>query len=60
MSDSEKKSNKEYDKTLDSIIRQIVEAERGNFQNNRERYRGIPAEVKKIIDNRIAELPNET
>ena len=60
MTDNKEKFDERYKKTLDSVIRQIVDAERGNFQNNRERYRGIPAEVKKIIDNRIAEMPNET
>lgn len=59
MTDRTKQFDEEYEKILDRVIREIVDAERSNFQANRERYRGIPAEVKRIIDNRIAEMPNE-
>ncbi len=38
---------------MDKIIRQIVDKERGNYFLNGETGRGIPAEVKKIIESSI-------
>lgn len=37
-------------KELDKIIRQIVDKVRGNYFLNGPTGRGMPAEVKKIID----------
>ncbi len=38
---------------LDKIIRQIVDKVRGNYLLNGETGRGIPGEVKKIIDQNV-------
>jgi hypothetical protein len=38
---------------MDKIIRQIVDKVRGNYLLNGESGRGIPAEVKRIIEANI-------
>lgn len=38
---------------MDKVIRQIIDKVRGNYLQNGESARGIPAEVKRIIDNSI-------
>lgn len=38
---------------MDKIIRQIVDKVRGNYLQNGETGRGIPAEVKRIIEANI-------
>ncbi len=38
---------------MDKIIRQIVDKVRGNYFLNGETGRGIPGEVKRIIENSI-------
>lgn len=38
------------EREMDKIIRQIVDKVRGNYLQNGETGRGIPAEVKRIID----------
>lgn len=38
---------------MDKIIRQIVDKVRGNYLHNGETGRGIPAEVKRIIEANI-------
>ena len=43
-------------KELDKLIRQIVDKVRGNYFLNGETARGIPGEVKKIIDNNVDRL----
>lgn len=43
-------------KELDKLIRQIVDKVRGNYFLNGETARGIPSEVKKIIDNSVDRL----
>lgn len=43
-------------KELDKLIRQIVDKVRGNYFLNGENARGIPSEVKKIIDNSVDRL----
>jgi hypothetical protein len=35
---------------MDKVIRQIVDKVRGNYFQNGETGRGIPSEVKKIIE----------
>ena len=40
-------------KEMDKIIRQIVDKVRGQYFLNGETARGIPGEVKKIIDHNI-------
>lgn len=35
---------------LDKLLRQIVDRVRGNYNQNGETARGMPAEVKRIID----------
>lgn len=40
-------------KELDKLIRQIVDKVRGSYYLNGETARGIPGEVKKIIDNNV-------
>lgn len=43
--------NSEFSVTeMDKIIRQIVDKVRGNYYLNGETARGIPGEVKKIIE----------
>lgn len=37
-------------KEMDKVIRQIVDRVRGNYFSNGPTSRGIPAEVKKIIE----------
>lgn len=41
------------ERELDKIIRQIVDKVRGNYLLNGETARGIPAEVKKIIEQNV-------
>ena len=41
---------------LDKLIRQIVDKVRGNYFLNGETARGIPGEVKKIIDHNVDRL----
>lgn len=41
---------------LDKLIRQIVDKVRGNYFLNGETARGIPGEVKKIIDSNVDRL----
>lgn len=41
------------EREMDKIIRQIVDRVRRNYFQNGETSRGIPAEVKKIIENNI-------
>ena len=60
MTNNDNNHDEDYAKLLDSVIRQIVDAERANYQNNRERYRGIPAEIRNIIDDRVSGMPDET
>lgn len=38
---------------MDKIIRQIVDKVRGNYFLNGETGRGMPGEVKRIIENNI-------
>lgn len=38
---------------MDKLIRQIVDKVRGNYFQNGESGRGIPGEVKRIIENSI-------
>lgn len=38
---------------MDKIIRQIVDKERANYFLNGETVRGMPGEVKRIIENSI-------
>ncbi len=44
------------ERELDKIIRQIVDKVRGNYLLNGETARGIPGEVKKIIDNSVERI----
>lgn len=44
------------DREMDKIIRQIVDKVRGGYLLNGETGRGIPAEVKKIIDHSVDRL----
>jgi hypothetical protein len=41
------------EREMDKIIRQIVDKVRGNYFQNGESGRGIPAEVKRIIEANI-------
>ena len=41
------------EREMDKIIRQIVDKVRGNYLQNGQAARGIPGEVKRIIDNNI-------
>lgn len=41
------------EKELDKIIRQIVDKVRGNYFEHGETARGIPGEVKRIIEQNI-------
>lgn len=41
------------EREMDKIIRQIVDRVRGNYFQNGETGRGIPAEVKRIIEANI-------
>lgn len=41
------------EREMDKIIRQIVDRVRGNYFQNGESGRGIPAEVKRIIEANI-------
>jgi hypothetical protein len=41
---------------LDKLIRQIVDKVRGNYLEHGETARGIPAEVKRIIEQNIDRL----
>ena len=38
---------------MDKIIRQVIDKVRGNYLQNGESARGIPGEVKRIIENSI-------
>jgi hypothetical protein len=41
------------EKEMDKLIRQIVDKVRGNYLEHGETARGIPAEVKRIIEQNI-------
>lgn len=41
------------EKELDKLIRQIVDKVRGNYLEHGETARGIPAEVKRMIEQNI-------
>lgn len=41
------------EREMDKIIRQVVDKVRGNYLLNGESGRGIPAEVKRIIEANI-------
>ena len=41
------------EREMDKIIRQIVDKVRGNYLQNGESGRGIPGEVKRIIETNI-------
>lgn len=41
------------EKELDKIIRQIVDRVRVNYFENGETARGMPGEVKRIIENNV-------
>lgn len=41
------------EREMDKIIRQIVDKVRGNYLQNGQAARGIPGEVKRIIENSI-------
>jgi hypothetical protein len=44
------------ERELDKIIRQIVDKVRGNYLLNGESARGIPGEVKKIIEHNVERM----
>lgn len=44
------------DQEMDKVIRQIVERVRANYFENGETARGIPNEIKKIIEVNIDRL----
>jgi hypothetical protein len=44
------------EREMDKVIRQIVDKVRGNFFQNGESARGIPGEVKHIIESNIERL----
>lgn len=44
------------EREMDKIIRQIVDKVRGNFLQNGETARGIPGEIKNIIESNIERL----
>ena len=44
------------EREMDKVIRQIVDKVRGNFFQNGESARGIPGEVKLIIESNIERL----
>jgi hypothetical protein len=51
---SDSKSIEEFDVNyLDKIIRQIISSERTNYLENGESARGIPTEIKNIIQKNI-------
>jgi putative IMPACT (imprinted ancient) family translation regulator len=41
------------EREMDKIIRQIVDKVRGNYLENGETARGIPGEIKRIIEHNI-------
>jgi hypothetical protein len=41
------------EKEMDKIIRQIVDKVRGNYLENGETARGIPGEIKRLIEHNI-------
>lgn len=41
------------ERELDKNIRQIVDRERANYQHHGESARGIPSELKRIIDQNV-------
>lgn len=52
--DSSARDGNAFDvREMDKIIRQIVDKVRGNYFLNGESGRGIPAEVKRIIEANI-------
>ena len=52
--DSGSKDAQAFDaREMDKIIRQIVDKVRGNYFLNGETGRGMPGEVKRIIENNI-------
>lgn len=44
------------EREMDKIIRQIIDKVRGNYLQNGETGRGIPAEVKRIVEANIDRL----
>ena len=55
--DAEASESSPFDeRELDKIIRQIVDKVRGNYLLNGETARGIPGEVKKIIDHSVERI----
>lgn len=44
------------ERELDKLIRQIVDKVRGNYLLNGETARGIPNEIKKIIDHSVERI----
>lgn len=50
----EKRDSEGFDpREMDKMIRQIVDKVRGNYLQSGETGRGIPAEVKRIIETNI-------
>ena len=43
-------------KELDKLVRQIVDKVRGNYLLNGETARGMPGEIKKIIDKSVGDF----
>jgi hypothetical protein len=55
--DSDASDSSPFDeRELDKIIRQIVDKVRGNYLLNGETARGIPSEIKKIVDQSVERL----
>ena len=53
-SDGGSRDSQAFDaREMDKIIRQIVDKQRGNYFLNGETGRGIPGEVKRIIETNI-------
>ncbi len=51
---NDERSEETFDEhEMDKVIRQIVDKVRGNYLQNGEAGRGIPAEVKRIIETNI-------
>ena len=53
------KTSDELDLKLDSVIRQVISAERAHYLENGERARSITAAVKIIIEDNLNRLSNE-
>jgi hypothetical protein len=51
--ESQRNSQTFDEREMDKIIRQIVDKVRGNYLVNGESGRGIPGEVKRIIETSI-------